>query len=212
MRLFKVVFGVGILMGFAACTITKRQFSPGYHIEWKSNHSSNNEVATKTIVVTSKHEPEMNAQDPFENAGIQDSLVEIIHTTNGEATAVSKSNNYKFLLSHFQNVGISTTVNQVLNSGKVLAGVSQKKKNESLLSEKEATYNGLLLPEEYLLRALYLAIIGVVFLGIGLLIILVLDTGDVAGYFGLICVMLGAIGIALCVGNLFLALLSVIFG
>ena len=212
MKFFKVVLGVGILMGFAACTITKRQFSPGYHIEWKSNHSSNNEVATKTVVVTSKHEPEMNAQDSFENAGIQDSLVEIIHTTNGEATAASKSNNYKFLLINFQNVGISTAVNQAFKSGKVLTGVSQKKKNESLLSEKEASYNGLLLPEEYLLRALYLAIIGVVFLGIGLLIILVLDTGDIASYFGLLCVAIGAIGIALCIGNLLLALLSVLFG
>ena len=98
-----------------------------------------------------------------------------------------------------------------INESKALSVLKIKPKRELDRQSKNA-YNGLLPPEEYLIRSFYLFIAAVVLLTFGLLVILAFDTGDILAYIAYVCVVLGAISFALCIGNLLLALLAVIFG
>lgn len=208
-KLHKLFIGLILVALVVSCTVTKRIHSNGYHIEWRAKRSAVNSESLEAEISKSSNETEEAKQVAPEGDDV--SKMEK-NSEEGTSRNVFQSTGFESEKSNVKSVVNRQHITNIVKSVKSSRGIPKSMQNAHLFQAKQKAYNGLLPPEDYLLRALYLAIIGVVFLGIGLLIILVLETDDIVGYLGLVCVLIGALGILLCVGNLFLALLSVVFG
>jgi hypothetical protein len=197
-----------LLILFSACSIVKQHKKKGFHLVW-NNVESSKYPESKTTLTKS----ELSAEKEQTSTKVDT----LLNSSNEIKTEETKQRQPVADVMISKDVQLRTIIVRVqqlhpeIKESKALSVLKIKQKQELDRQSKKA-YNGLLSPEEYLLRSLYLFIAAVVLLTFGLLVILVYDTGDVLAYIAYFCVVFGAISLALCIGNLFLALLAVIFG
>jgi hypothetical protein len=192
----------------SACSTVKHQKRNGFHLVWNQLESPKNQKDK-----TSSNSGELLAENEHLSTNADTLLIVSNEINTNEikerqpVTDVMKTHGVQLrnLVARVQQL------QPEINESKALSALKIKPKRELVRQSKNA-YNGLLPPEEYLIRSFYLFIAAVVLLTFGLLVILAFDTGDILAYIAYFCVVLGAISFALCIGNLLLALLAVIFG
>jgi hypothetical protein len=204
-----------ILIGFslASCTITKRQFNRGYHIEWNKKYS-NQEKADNSeegiITETSSNSENTNklelnhASETTENNLHKPIGTKVINNTENFSKAVEVVETLK---------SFPTKLKSTIKSG----GITASNKLTKIKQHKKDLNIGqpiLRSPREYLLGALWCLLIGVVLVGIAILFIIAVEVEglSIGGIFVYLALVTGGITLILVPILLLLALIAYLFG
>jgi hypothetical protein len=197
-----------LFFALSACSTLKHQKKNGFHLVWNPVESSKypeSKTASTNSELLAEKEQRSTKVDTILNSSNEIKTEETKQRQPVADVMISKDVHLRTIIARVQQM------HPDMNESKALSALKIKPKRE-LDRQGENAYNGLLSPEEYLIRSFYLFIAAVVLLTFGLLVILAFDAGDILAYIAYVCVVLGAISFALCIGNLLLALLAVIFG
>ncbi len=74
----KTIIAIATLLFISSCTVTKRQYLGGYHVEWKKHFSKDKHQTTESSIST-------NSLDEMKSVSLQDS---VIHSTGPNQTAI----------------------------------------------------------------------------------------------------------------------------
>lgn len=205
---------LALLMGVSlnSCTVTKRQYTGGYHVEWKKHYlTQDNKSNEETLVVKS----------PIDSNFSQDKNQTALKTE-------IKSHEKSHVLSEFiQRTNFTVKLQEGKEIGQKLTLNLQKKMNTSRNTihskiehfkerKKQVRFGEPMLrtPQEYLIGALWGFIIGLAFIGIALLFILVIEVEglSVGGLFVYFMLIVGFACIVAVPILLLLALFSYLVG
>ncbi|MDP5010278.1 MAG: hypothetical protein NWQ47_03485 [Crocinitomicaceae bacterium] len=206
---------IAILIGFSlfSCTITKRQFNRGYHIEWNKNYS-NQEMAANSEgeIITESNNSSANPQELELNHASEtthnDLNEPIPNDINNNTTKVSKGFEVNEKLKSFP-IKLKSTIKRGGNAlSNKLTKIKQHKKDLNIGQPILRS------PREYLLGALWCLLIGVVLVGIAILFIVAVEVEglSIGGIFVYLALVTGGITLIAIPILLLLALIAYLFG
>ncbi|MFO0494450.1 MAG: hypothetical protein ACK50Y_02870 [Flavobacteriia bacterium] len=196
-----------LILIVSSCTITKRQYTSGYHIEWKTkNHQP---VSNRFVSEERNADREDNSISHSKSNAFEDELDNELSQKNSE-----------FNTPAIQGLRVAET--KVAKYYK-----TTKRTKESLLHKLNTKYKinakklkkpygeiYLRTPREYLIRALFAFLIGALIVGICVLLIVVVEVEglSVGGIFVYLFLIAGAVCLISVPIFLLLALASYLFG
>jgi hypothetical protein len=203
----KSLLSIFLILILSSCTITKRHYTSGYHIEWKTKkHQSNSDQVESKEIASS-----------FESKGHSDSAFMEVDTELNEETTTKK---IQFLTPAIQP--LKATLPNVAKFYRVTKGTNErflhklnyqhKIKNKKSRNPYGEIY--LRTPREYLIGALWALIIGAVLVGIAILLIVVVEVEglSVGGIFVYLMFLVGAVCLIAVPISLLLALVAYLVG
>jgi preprotein translocase subunit SecF len=163
---------LALVMGVTlnACTITKRHYNNGYHIEWRSHNVANKEQSDQV-----EHDFSVSSE-VIQSAG----AIEDVQQTNKEQSNAHPTINHSIKEKLLENRLPRFHSFEKENKGlKLKDGVTSLKKGTEFLNKKKSQNNigevGLRTPREYLIAALACLIGAIVLIGIAVLFIVVIE-------------------------------------
>lgn len=202
---------IGLVIIFSACTVTKRQFRPGFHFEWRTQLREANLKSEKDSLSNdeqSNYEFNKTANGSEVSLEIPSDISTAESDKDQFVTKNETSGNHSFLF------GKLPTIKDASNHIKANI-LNKKNKAVPLVRKNEGPYMMLKTPEEYLISALWAFLIGAVLVGIGLIFVIVLEVDglSVGGFLVyLICIIGGGACLIAVPILLLLALVSFLFG
>lgn len=205
---------VAVLTGLSlnSCTITKRLYTGGYHVEWNKNYLTQDKTQNEETLVS---------ESSLDSANVQ---VKNQFDRKTEMNLSAKSND---LASYFQGANFAQILHNGKEKGEELKTNLQNKVNtsrntfhskiENFKGQKRKVNFGepmLRTPEEYLMGALWALLIGAVLVGISVLFIVVIEVEglSIGGLFVFLILVLGFACIVAVPILLLLALFSYLVG
>jgi len=197
---------MGVILN--ACTITKRHYNNGYHIEWRSHNVANKEQSDQVEHDFSESSEEIRSASTKEDVLQTDKEQSNAHPT------INHSIKEKLLENRLPRFHSFEKENKGL---KLKDGVTSLKKGTEFLNKKKSQNNigevGLRTPREYLIAALACLAGAIVLIGIAVLLIVVLELEglSIGGMLAYLMVIVGfgcLVAVPIC---LLLALLSYLF-
>jgi hypothetical protein len=205
---------VAVVTGLSlnSCTITKRQYTGGYHVEWKKNYLTQDNTQNQETLVS---------ESSLDSTNIQ------VENQFDRKTEMILSTKSKDLASYFHGADFAQLMQDSKEKGEVLKTNLQKKVNTSRTAfrSKIENFKGqkrkvdfgepmLRTPEEYLMGALWALLIGAVLVGVSVLFIVVVEVEglSIGGLFVFLILVLGFACIVAVPILLLLALFSYLVG
>jgi hypothetical protein len=157
-----------LILIVSSCTITKRQYTNGYHVEWKTKkHQCNSERVESEEIVSSPEPTDVTESNVSKvDSELNDELVENKIQLNTPAMQPLTAFATNFVKIYKSTRGINETFLHKLN-------YQQKIKNK----KSRKTYGVMFLktPREYLISALWGLLIGAVLVVISVLLIVIAE-------------------------------------
>ena len=157
-----------LILIVSSCTITKRQYTNGYHVEWKTKkHQCNSERVESEEIVSSPEPTDVTESNVSKvDSELNDELVENKIQLNTPAMQPLTAFATNFVKIYKSTRGINETFLHKLN-------YQQKIKNK----KSRKTYGVMFLktPREYLISALWGLLIGTVLVVISVLLIVIAE-------------------------------------
>jgi hypothetical protein len=207
-----LVMTVLIGLSLNSCTITKRQYTGGYHVEWNKHYlTHDNTQYDETLVRESS----------------VDSTTILVNNQFDRKTEINLSEKINDLASYFQPANFAQKIQDGKEKGAQLKRNLQKKVKTSRNSfdskigqlkghKRDVDYGEPMLrtPEEYLVGALWALLIGAVLIGIAVLFIVVVEVEglSIGGLFVYLLLVVGFACIVAVPILLLLALFSYLVG
>lgn len=200
----KSLLSILLILIVSSCTITKRQHTSGYHIEWKSKNYQSN-VESKELVSSPEPTDVTESNVSKVDREVIEELVENKIHLNTTAIQPFKASANNFVKIYKATRVINETFLHKLNcQQKIINKKSRKPYGELYLRT----------PREYLIGALWGLLIGAILVGIAVLLIVVVEVEglSVGGIFVYFMFLAGAACLVAVPILLLLALVSYLVG
>ena len=207
-----LILALVIGVSLNSCTVTKRQYTGGYHIEWKKHYlTQDNMPKEETLVV--KSPIDSNFRQDKNQTALKTEIKS--HEKTHVLSEFIQRTNFTVKLQEGKEIGRKLKLN-LHNKVKVSRNKIHSKIEDLKEHKKQVRFGEPMLrtPQEYLIGALWAFIIGVAFVGIALLFILVIEVEglSVGGLFVYLMLIVGFACIVAIPILLLLALFSYLVG
>jgi hypothetical protein len=206
---------IAILIGFSfvSCTITKRQFNSGYHIEWNKNYSNQEKTVDSEVGLITETNNNSGNTNKLE-------LNHVTETTQNHLNEPIRNdviNNTAKVSRGVEVVETWKLIPSKLKANVKRGGVAISDKLTKIKQHKKDFNIGqpmLRSPREYLLGALWCLLIGVVLVGIAMLFIIAVEVEglSIGGIFVYLALVTGGITLIAVPILLLVALIAYLFG
>jgi hypothetical protein len=205
---------ISFLLGLSlnSCTVTKRQYTGGYHVEWKKHYLTQDHIQNEETLVSESS---------------VDSTTTLVNNKFERKTEVKLSDKSHLLTANFERINFAQKLQDSKEKGEGFKTSIQKKVKKSRhtfhskidqlkVHKRKVDFGEPMLrsPEEYLMGALWALLIGAVLVGIAVLLIVVIEVEglSIGGLFVYLMLVVGFACIVAVPILLLLALFSYLVG